>query len=292
MVNEYMAYKKKFVSVLGKEIAYIEAGSGDPIVLLHGNPTSSFLWRNVIPELIDAGRVIVPDLIGHGDSEKLPVSDGPDRYSLDVAYHYVEALLHTLNVNSDVTLVTHDWGTALGFLWAMKHATNVKGIAYMEGIVKPMSWDDWPESARGIFKGFRSKKGEELILERNLFIEAVLPSSVLRTLSTREMDSYRAPHSEYDDRQTLLNWPRQIPIEGEPPAVVRQVNEYGQFMADSQIPKLFINAEPGSILVGAQREFCRQWPNQREITVKGSHFIQEDSPVEIGQAVNEWIRSL
>lgn len=292
MVNEYMAYKKKFVSVLGKEIAYIEAGSGDPIVLLHGNPTSSFLWRNVIPELIDAGRVIVPDLIGHGDSEKLPVSDGPDRYSLDVAYHYVEALLHTLNVNSDVTLVTHDWGTALGFLWAMKHALDVKGIAYMEGIVKPMSWDDWPESARGIFKGFRSKKGEELILDRNLFIEAVLPSSVLRTLSTREMDSYRAPHSEYDDRQTLLNWPRQIPIEGEPPAVVRQVNEYGQFMADSQIPKLFINAEPGSILVGAQREFCRQWPNQREITVKGSHFIQEDSPVEIGQAVNEWIRSL
>ena len=246
----------------------------------------------MIPELIDAGRVIVPDLIGHGDSEKLPVSDGPDRYSLDVAYRYVEALLHTLNVNSDVTLVTHDWGTALGFLWAMKHATNVKGIAYMEGIVKPMSWDDWPESARGIFKGFRSKKGEELILDRNLFIEAVLPSSVLRTLSTREMDSYRAPHSEYDDRQTLLNWPRQIPIEGEPPAVVRQVNEYGQFMAGSQIPKLFINAEPGSILVGAQREFCRQWPNQREITVKGSHFIQEDSPVEIGQAVNEWIRSL
>tara|TARA_B100001093_G_scaffold266250_1_gene254624 strand:+ start:665 stop:1543 length:879 start_codon:yes stop_codon:yes gene_type:complete len=292
MVNEYMAYKKKFVNVLGKEIAYIEAGSGDPIVLLHGNPTSSFLWRNVIPELIDAGRVIVPDLIGHGDSEKLPVSDGPDRYSLDVAYRYVEALLHTLNVNSDVTLVTHDWGTALGFLWAMKHAINVKGIAYMEGIVKPMSWDDWPESARGIFKGFRSKKGEELILDRNLFIEAVLPSSVLRTLSTREMDSYRAPHSEYDDRQTLLNWPRQIPIEGEPPAVVRQVNEYGQFMAGSQIPKLFINAEPGSILVGAQREFCRQWPNQREITVKGSHFIQEDSPVEIGQAVNEWIRSL
>ena len=292
MLSETMSYEKKFVSVKGKQIAYVEEGSGDPIVLLHGNPTSSFLWRNVIPELVESGRVIVPDLIGQGDSEKLPASEGPERYSLEVAYSYVDGLLESIGANQNVTLVIHDWGTGVGFLWAMRHPAAVKGVAYMEGIVKPVSWSDWPESAVGIFKGFRSDKGEDLILNRNMFIEGVLPSSVIRPLSNTEMDAYRAPHLETDDRQPLLNWPRQIPIEGEPEDVVALVNEYGAFMAASEIPKLFINADPGSILVGAQREFCRSWPNQQEVTVKGLHFIQEDSPVEIGQAVANWLKAL
>jgi haloalkane dehalogenase len=292
MLSETMSYEKKFASVKGKQIAYVEEGSGDPIVLLHGNPTSSFLWRNVIPELVESGRVIVPDLIGQGDSEKLPASDGPERYSLEVAYSYVDGLLESIGANQNVTLVIHDWGTGVGFLWAMRHPAAVKGVAYMEGIVKPVSWNDWPESAVGIFKGFRSDKGEDLILNRNMFIEGVLPSSVIRPLSDTEMDAYRAPHLETDDRQPLLNWPRQIPIEGEPEDVVALVNEYGAFMAASDIPKLFINADPGSILVGAQREFCRSWPNQQEVTVKGLHFIQEDSPVEIGQAVANWLKAL
>ena len=292
MLSETMSYEKKFASVKGKQIAYVEEGSGDPIVLLHGNPTSSFLWRNVIPELVESGRVIVPDLIGQGDSEKLPVSEGPERYSLEVAYSYVDGLLESIGANENVTLVIHDWGTGVGFLWAMRHPAAVKGVAYMEGIVKPVSWSDWPESAVGIFKGFRSDKGEDLILNRNMFIEGVLPSSVIRPLSDTEMDAYRAPHLETDDRQPLLNWPRQIPIEGEPEDVVALVNEYGAFMAASDIPKLFINADPGSILVGAQREFCRSWPNQQEVTVKGLHFIQEDSPVEIGQAVANWLKAL
>jgi haloalkane dehalogenase len=292
MLSETMSYEKKFASVKGKQIAYVEEGSGDPIVLLHGNPTSSFLWRNVIPELVESGRVIVPDLIGQGDSEKLPASDGPERYSLEVAYSYVDGLLESIGANENVTLVIHDWGTGVGFLWAMRHPAAVKGVAYMEGIVKPVSWSDWPESAVGIFKGFRSDKGEDLILNRNMFIEGVLPSSVIRPLSDTEMDAYRAPHLETDDRQPLLNWPRQIPIEGEPEDVVALVNEYGAFMAASDIPKLFINADPGSILVGAQREFCRSWPNQQEVTVKGLHFIQEDSPVEIGQAVANWLKAL
>ncbi len=292
MLSETMSYEKKFVSVKGKQIAYVEEGSGDPIVLLHGNPTSSFLWRNVIPELVESGRVIVPDLIGQGDSEKLPASEGPERYSLEVAYSYVDGLLESIGANENVTLVIHDWGTGVGFLWAMRHPAAVKGVAYMEGIVKPVSWSDWPESAVGIFKGFRSDKGEDLILNRNMFIEGVLPSSVIRPLSNTEMDAYRAPHLETDDRQPLLNWPRQIPIEGEPKDVVALVNEYGAFMAASDIPKLFINADPGSILVGAQREFCRSWPNQQEVTVKGLHFIQEDSPVEIGQAVANWLKAL
>jgi haloalkane dehalogenase len=292
MLSETMPYEKKFAAVKGKKIAYVEDGSGDPIVLLHGNPTSSFLWRNVVPELVESGRVIVPDLIGQGDSEKLPASEGAERYSLEVAYRYVDGLLESIGANENVTLVIHDWGSSVGFLWAMRHPAAVKGVAYMEGIVKPLSWSDWPQSAAGIFKGFRSDKGEDLILNRNMFIEGVLPSSVIRPLSNTEMDAYRAPHVETDDRQPLLNWPRQIPIEGEPADVVALVNEYGAFMAASDIPKLFINADPGSILVGAQREFCRSWPNQQEVTVKGLHFIQEDSPLEIGQAVANWLKVL
>lgn len=292
MLSASMPYKKKFARVNGKQIAYLEEGSGDPIVLLHGNPTSSFLWRNVVPELVGAGRVIVPDLIGQGDSEKLPASEGPGRYTLEVAYDYVDGLLASIGANNNVTLVIHDWGSAIGFLWAMRHPTAVRGVAYMEAIVRPVSWADWPEDAVGIFKGFRSDKGEDLILNRNLFIEAVLPTSVIRELSEAEMNAYRAPHTNADDRQPLLNWPRQIPIEGEPADVAAQVDDYGAFMAGSQLPKLFINADPGSILVGAQREFCRGWPNQQEVTVKGLHFIQEDSPVEIGQAVASWLRSI
>ena len=292
MLSETMPYDKKFATVNGKQIAYVEEGSGDPIVLLHGNPTSSFLWRNVIPELVQSGRVIVPDLIGQGDSEKLPASEGPSRYSLEVAYNYVDGLLETIGADENVTLVIHDWGSGIGFLWAMRHAAAVKGVAYLEGIVKPVKWADWPEGAVGIFKGFRSDKGEDLILERNMFIEAVLPTSVIRDLSETEMDAYRAPHLNADDRQPLLNWPRQIPIEGEPENIVALANEYGAFMAGSELPKLFINADPGSILVGPQREFCRSWPNQQEVTVKGLHFIQEDSPVEIGQAVATWLTNI
>jgi len=204
----------------------------------------------------------------------------------------VDGILESIFYNANVTLVIHDWGSGIGFLWAMRHAAALKGVAYMEGIVMPVSWDDWPEGAVGIFKGFRSEKGEDLILERNMFIEAVLPTSVIRTLTETEMDAYRAPHLEAEDRQPLLNWPRQIPIEGEPESVVALVTQYGQFMASSEVPKLFINAEPGSILVGKQREFCRSWPNQQEVTVKGTHFIQEDSPVEIGQAVANWLQAI
>ena len=282
-------YSKRYAEVDGKQIAYVEEGSGDPIVLLHGNPTSSFLWRNVVPELIDSGRVIVPDLIGQGDSEKLPASEGADRYSLEVAYGYVAGLLQTIGAQSRVTLVVHDWGSAIGFLWAMRNADALKGIAYMEAIVRPVTWEEWPAGAVGIFKGFRSKKGEDLILNRNTFIEGVLPGSVMRDLTEAEMDAYRAPYPNPEDRQPLLNWPRQIPIDGEPADVVALVDAYGAFMNASQVPKLFINADPGSILTGAQREFCRGWPNQQEVTVRGTHFIQEDSPKEIGQAVASWL---
>ncbi|MEH6586015.1 MAG: haloalkane dehalogenase [Halioglobus sp.] len=292
MLAETMNYQKRFKTIDGKKIAYVEAGSGEPIVLLHGNPTSSYLWRNVIPELENSGRVIVPDLIGQGDSEKLPANEGADRYSFEVAYRYLDGLLSELGVSQNITLVIHDWGSGLGFHWAKNNPEAVRGVAYMEGIVCPLSWQDWPESARGIFQGFRSDKGDDLALQRNMFVEAVLPSSVIRDLTEAEMTAYRAPFSTPDDRQPTLNWPRQIPIEGEPPHMVDLVTAYGNFMAGSSIPKLFINADPGSILTGAARDFCRSWPNQKEVTVKGSHFVQEDSPVEIGQAVAAWLKTI
>ena len=281
------------IQVLGKTIAYREMGDGDPIVLLHGNPTSSYLWRDVMPALAPLGRVIAPDLIGHGDSDKLPASDGDDRYSFATSYRYLDGLLQALGITEKVTLVIHDWGSALGFHWAQKHPDAVRGIAYMEAVVMPLpTWDNWPEKARGIFQGFRSPKGEDLILNRNLFIEAVLPSSIMRPLTDEEMATYRAPFADAPDRQVMLNWPREIPIAGEPPHMVALVQSYADWLAQSTIPKLFINADPGSILVGAQRDFCRTWPNQTEVTVKGLHFVQEDSGADIGRAVALWLQDI
>ena len=288
-----MFFEKHFKVVNGKRLAYIEEGHGDPIVLLHGNPTSSYLWRNVIPELTASGRVIAPDLIGQGDSEKLSVSEGPGRYTFEVAYEYLAGLLSELDAEQNVVLVGHDWGSALGFHWARIHPDLVRGIAYMEALVSPVQWSEWPEAARGIFQGFRSEKGEDLVLSRNLFVEAVLPNSIIRKLTDEEMDHYRAPFSTPDDRQPTLNWPRQIPIDGEPVEMVELVTEYGRWLEQSvTLPKLFINAEPGSILVGRQRDYCRTWPNQKEVMVPGKHFIQEDSPSEIGQAIAEWLKGL
>ena len=288
-----MDFDKSSVNIDGKKLAYIDVGEGTPIVMLHGNPTSSFLWRNIIPHLNDLGRVIVPDLIGHGDSDKLPVSMGPDRYTFENTFEYIDKLLNKLEINQDITLILHDWGSALGFYWAMKNPEKIKAICYMEAIVSPINWSDWPEQARGIFKGFRSAKGEDLILKRNMFIEAVLPSSIIRKLTKDEMDEYRKPFLNENDRQVTLNWPRQIPIEGEPSHMFRLVTSYAEWISnDGDIPKLFINADPGSILIGNQRELCRGWKNQTEVTVNGLHFIQEDSPHEIGEAISSWMRNI
>ena len=283
--------EKKFADVFGRRIAYAEVGTGDPIVFLHGNPTSSYLWRNVIPHVEPLGRCIAPDLIGMGDSEKLPDS-APGSYRFVDHRRYLDALLEHLDVTERVTLVVHDWGSALGFDWANRHRDAVKGIAYMESIVREVAWDEWPEAARGIFQGFRSDAGEKLIIEKNMFVERVLPASVLRTLTSTEMDVYRAPFLEPgEDRRPTLTWPREIPIEGEPTDVCQIVKNYSDWLASSPMAKLFVNAEPGSILTGPQREFARTWSNQREVTVAGNHFIQEDSPDEIGEAIADWYRT-
>jgi haloalkane dehalogenase len=280
---------KSFLRVEGRRMAFHEAGVGESVVLLHGNPTSSYLWRNVVPHLSGQARCIVPDLIGQGDSDKLE-NPGPDRYTFVEHRRYLDGLLDQLDLGDRVTLVIHDWGSALGFDWANRHRDRVAGIAYMEAIVKPLTWADWPETARGIFQGMRSDAGEEMILEKNLFVEAILPSSIIRTLTDEEMAEYRRPFADPgEDRRPTLSWPRQIPVEGEPAEVVEIVERYGEWLSSSELPKLFINAEPGSILIGPQREFCRRWPSQSEVTVAGLHFVQEDSPDEIGQAVSKWM---
>ena len=282
-------HPKKFIEVNGKRMAYVEMGDGDPIVFQHGNPTSSYLWRNIMPALASRGRCIAVDLIGMGDSDKLD-DPGPDSYRYVEHRDYLFAAWDQLGIRDNVTLVIHDWGSALGFDWACKHPERVKGIAYMEAIVCPMHWDDWPDNARDIFQAFRSAAGEAVVLDKNVFVERVLPSSVMRELGEAEMAVYRRPFADAgEDRRPTLTWPRQIPIDGEPEDVTAIVNEYGKWLATSGVPKLFINADPGSILVGPQREFCRGFPNQEEVTVPGLHFIQEDSPAEIAAAIDSWL---
>jgi len=283
-------HSKKHIQVLGKRMAYVEMGEGDPIVFLHGNPTSSYLWRNIMPHLRAHGRCVALDLIGMGDSDKLDDS-GPDRYSFIEHRRYLDAALDALGISENVRLVIHDWGSALGFDWANRHRDCVKGICYMEGLVCPIaSWDDWPEAARRVFQGFRSPAGEDMVLEGNVFVERVLPGSIIRKLDEKEMAAYRRPFAEPGEaRRPTLSWPRQLPIAGEPAEVVAIVEAYGDWLKSSDLPKLFINAEPGAILTGPQREFCRSWPNQVEVTVSGIHFIQEDSPDDIGSSIADWL---
>jgi len=280
-------YSRKRVGVLDSEMAYVDTGAGDPIVFLHGNPTSSYLWRNIIPYVAGQRRCLAPDLVGMGDSGK--ASSGTYRF-VDHA-RYLDGWFDALGLTRNVVLVVHDWGSALGFHWARRHPDRVTGVAYMEAIVRPVTWQEWPETARKIFQAMRSPGGEEMVLQKNVFVERILPASVIRGLNTEEMERYRAPYREAgESRRPTLTWPREIPVDGEPADVAQIVREYGEWLAKSPVAKLFVNADPGSILVGPQRDFCRSWPNQQEVTVRGSHFIQEDSPDEIGRALAAFVR--
>jgi len=283
------SYTRQRVRILDSEMAYVDAGEGNPIVFLHGNPTSSYLWRNVIPHLEKLGRCLAPDLIGMGQSSKAP--DGSYRFVDHV--RYLDAWFEALALQKNITLVMHDWGSALGLHWSHRYPERVRAIVYMEAIVQPITWDMWPEAARPIFQSLRSEAGEKLIIEKNFFVERILPASVLRGLSNEEMTVYRQPYLEAGEaRRPTLTWPREIPIDGQPSDVDEIVADYAAWLVQSDIPKLFVNADPGSILIGKQREFCRSWAHQQEITVKGRHFIQEDSPDEIGQGIAEFLSHL
>jgi haloalkane dehalogenase len=282
-------YVRQRAAVLDSEIAYIDIGEGDPIVFLHGNPTSSYLWRNVIPHVQQYGRCLAPDLIGMGESGKAPGGT----YRFVDHKRYLDAWFEALGLEHDIILVLHDWGSGLGFHWARRHPERIKALVYMEAIVQTISWADWPESSRKIFAAMRSPAGEEIVLQKNIFVERILPASVLRPLLDEEMAVYRRPYLEAgESRRPTLTWPRQIPIDGEPDDVHAIVDDYSHWLASSELPKLLINAEPGAILRGEQHNFCRNWPNQKEITVPGIHFIQEDSPQEIGQAIRHFLIGL
>lgn len=288
-ISSHDHFRRNHAPVLDLQMAYVDVGTGHPVVFLHGNPTSSYLWRNVIHHVLPKGRCVAPDLVGMGQSD--PTPDGSYRF-VDHA-RYLDAWFDELGLRDNVTLVLHDWGSALGFHWCRRYPDRVKALVYMEAIVAPVTWADWPEGGRKIFQAMRSPAGEEIVLEKNIFIERILPSSILRTLSPQEMDAYRAPFQEKGERRRpMLTWPREIPIEGEPADVQALVEDYSEFLKASDIPKLFINAEPGMILTGRLRDECRTWKNQREITVKGLHFIQEDSPHEIGHAIAEFLDGL
>ncbi len=283
---------KQYVTVNDKQMAYHEVGSGRSVVFLHGNPTSSYLWRNIIPHVSGQARCIAPDLIGQGDSDKLD-DTGPGSYRFVEHRDHLDGLLDQLDLGDEVVLVIHDWGSALGFDWANRHRERVAGIVFMEAIVAPFaSWNEFPAAAKDIFQGFRSEAGEAMVIGKNLFVEAVLPGSILRDLSEAEHDEYRRPFVEPEHRRPTLTWPREIPIEGEPADVTEIVESYGAWLATSDVPKLFINADPGALLGDTQRAICRSWPNLSEVTVTGSHFIQEDSPHEIGAAIADWLPAL
>ena len=283
-------FPRKRLTIGETTMAYVDEGdpNGDPIIFLHGNPTSSYLWRNIMPHCFESGRCLAPDLIGMGQSGSSP--SGSYRF-VDHA-GWLDAWLEGMGLNQNLTFVIHDWGSALGFHYARRHPEQIKGLAYMEAIVRPVSWEEWPAAAARIFQGMRSEAGEEMVLEKNVFVERILPGSVLRGLTEEEMEVYRLPYREPgESRRPTLTWPREIPIDGEPPDVVEIAQNYSSFLASEEsahIAKLFVNAEPGAILTGAQREFCRTWPNQSEVTVPGNHFVQEDSPHEIGAAIRDW----
>ena len=282
-------HPRRRVRVLDTELAYADTGAGDPVVFLHGNPTSSYLWRNVIPHVVGVGRCLAPDLVGMGDSGKAP--DGSYRF-VDHA-RYLDAWFDALGLERSVTLVVHDWGSALGFHWARRHPERVRGIAYMEALVRPMTWDEWPEPARRIFQAMRGPAGEEIVLVKNVFVERLLPASVMRGLTPEEMERYRAPYREPgESRRPTLTWPRQIPLDGEPADVAAIARAYADWLAASPVPKLFVTGDPGFLTTGPLRAFSRTFPNQAEVTVKGTHFIQEDSPDEIGRAVAAFVRRI
>ena len=291
-ISAHDPFTRHRIQCAGVELSYVDTGANsgaDPVVFLHGNPTCAYLWRNIIPDVEPLARCLAPDLAGMGDSGKTP--DGSYRF-VDHRRH-LDAWFDAVIPEGPVTLAVHDWGSALGFHWALRNQERIKGVAYMEALVRSLTWEEWPEAARRVFQGFRSPAGEEMVLTNNVFVERVLPGSTLGGITDEAMAVYRRPYLEPgESRRPTLSWPRDIPIDGEPADVAAIVDEYAAWLAQSQVPKLFINADPGAILTGAQREFCRAWPNQQEVTVPGIHFIQEDSPHKVGAAIAEWYRGI
>jgi len=283
---------KNFLEVKGKNLAYIDEGEGNAIVFIHGNPTSSYLWRNIAPNFNSSHRVIVPDLMGMGDSEKLDGIDNPG-YSFNGQYDYLEEFLDQLNLGQQIHLVIHDWGCGLGLKYARLHSDSILSISFMEGVTVPLTWDQWPDTGTKIFKLFRSEAGEELILDKNFFVERLLLHDPINPMSEESKNEYLRPFvNSGEDRRPTLTFPRNIPFNKEPLDTHNEIKMNADFHSKSNIPKLFINADPGFLLVGTQRDEVRSWVNTKEVTVKGNHFIQEDSPEDITTHIKDFLASL
>jgi len=290
MIGNLDSFERKHLTVNGTSMAYVDAGNGKPVIFLHGNPTYSYIWRNIIPYLQDKVRCIAPDLVGMGDSGKLPDS-GPDRYTYAEQRDYLFGLIDTLDLGNDITFVLHDWGGALGFDWARNNPDRVKGLAYMEPMLMPLTWETMPPAAVDAFRGFRTAGiGEKMCLEDNIFVEQVIPMAVIRELDEAEKAAYRRPYQESGEgRRATLTWPRQIPIEGEPADVAEILEANCEWLKKTDTPKLLFRVDPGMMVTGEVLALCQSFPNQTEVTVKGAHYVQEDSPDEIGQALAKWV---
>ncbi len=287
-ISEVDPYERKRIDALDSDISYVDVGAGDPVVFLHGNGTFSYVWRNIIPYVTPHGRCLAPDLMGCGNSGRIPSGS----YRIADQSRYMDAWFKSMNFGNEITLVLHDWGGPIGFDWAYRNQDRIKAIAYMETLVIPLQWDDWPEIRIDLFKQFRSPMGEDLVLRDNFFIETI-QTRMVRNLTEKEMDTYRAPYLERgESRRPTLTFTRECPIGGEPKDIIAMINRVGQWLSTSDLPKLFINAYPGSILTGRQRDFCRTWPNQQERTVLGIHYMQEDSPHQIGEALADFLKSM
>lgn len=285
---------KQYVLAGGRRMSYESAGSGPPVVFLHGNPTSSFLWRNVTPHLAEFGTCIAPDLMGMGDSDKLEGS-GDDRYRFVEHRSFFDDFMRQVAAGQSVVLVVHDWGGVLGFDWARRNPDAVRGVVYMETFVTPPTWAEYQPAIREVFRALRSEEGERMCLAENFFVENMLPLGTLRTLEQAVLDEYRRPFAASgESRRPTLTWAREVPIDGEPSDVHRIVGEYSRhFASDQTIKKLLIEGVPGQILARRnQIEFCRHWPSQSHVRVPGKHFLPEDSPDQIGRAIANWLEDL
>jgi len=277
--------ESKFLEVLDSKIHYLDQGEGTPFLFLHGNPTSNYLWRNIIPHVVPLGRIVAPDLIGMGKSGKPDID-----YTFADHYRYMDAFIKELELQN-VILVIHDWGSALGFNYAMQNPDNVKGIVFMEALYQPSSWKNFPSSAYLIFKLFRNPiMGKLMIMNRNFFVEKVLPKFTVRQLTKEEMDHYRQPYPDKKSRKPLYVWPNQIPIDGKPRETYDVVTQYNKFLQESEIPKLLLWAKPGAIITEQAVEWIKSHFKNLEDNYIGKslHYVQEDQPDAIGKAIKSW----
>lgn len=287
-ISAEFPFQSNFVEVKGSQMHYVDVGEGDPIVFVHGNPTSSYLWRNVIPHLSGQGRCIAPDLIGFGKSDKPELN-----YRVYDHAEYFEGFIKALDLER-ITLVLHDWGGFIGLSYAARHLDNIRALALMETVVRPMRSTDRSESFNKTFGMLRSEAGREKVLKENFFVERILPGSVLRKLTDAEMDAYRAPFASEKSRIPTWVFPNEIPIDGQPPDVHADIWEIGDKVARASIPTLLLTFEPGAIMGPVEIAWCMDtFPNLTvEHMGEGIHFVQEDQPEAIGKTISNWLSGL